>query len=775
MRFNVAPIFHFTVGAWAVDRGAILRTVAQRFEPVPLAVRSSSLAEDGATASHAGAHRSCLAVDSRSPDAIAEAIDAVIHSYRGSVGDQVLVQPMITDVVLSGVIMTRQLDDGSPYYVLSYDDESGRTDSITGGTGVSKTVFVHRDCNEAHVDSPRVRQMLALARSVEDIAGAVPLDIEFGIQRTGEHWVFQVRPISTAGAWHADVERRVRHRLPAIEQFVEERSAPRDGVWGSRTILGNMPDWNPAEIIGATPRPLAAALYRDILTRDVWRQARERMGYRAMPAEELMVMICGRPFIDVRNSFNSFLPAGLDEETGARLVDAWLDRLDAHPELHDKVEFEVAFTARDCCFADDYEARYAGVLSSDQRGDFLAHLTALTNRCLDQTGGGSLAAAERAIRDSEARQLTAPARPAGDRAVTLVASVIQRIHACKAGGTLPFAILARHGFIAESLLRSAVRRGAIAPERVAAFKRSIQTILTSLTGDLHAVVGGRLEPSVFMSKYGHLRPGTYDVVSLTYRDRPDLFADAVPAPGEAAPEPFDLMAAERRNLDALLGEAGLRTDAAALLEYARRAIVGREHGKFVFTRDLSDALEDLVRWGRWFDLDRDDISHLTLDTMCDTVTSPVLDSPAAHFRELVERACERQEADHAVKMSYIIRGVRDLYVVPVHRALPNFITTKRADAPVAVIAASSAVYTRLEGRIAVIENADPGFDWIFTKGIRGLITKFGGANSHMAIRCAELGLPAAIGCGEYLFDLIQKARAVELNCAEKIVRPVHVD
>ena len=48
----------------------------------------------------------------------------------------------------------------------------------------------------------------------------------------------------------------------------------------------------------------------------------------------------------------------------------------------------------------------------------------------------------------------------------------------------------------------------------------------------------------------------------------------------------------------------------------------------------------------------------------------------------------------------------------------------------------------------MIENADPGFDWIFGSKILGLITKYGGVNSHMAIRCAELEIPVAIGCGE---------------------------
>ena len=63
----------------------------------------------------------------------------------------------------------------------------------------------------------------------------------------------------------------------------------------------------------------------------------------------------------------------------------------------------------------------------------------------------------------------------------------------------------------------------------------------------------------------------------------------------------------------------------------------------------------------------------------------------------------------------------------------------------------------------LLENADPGFDWIFTKNPAGLITKYGGVASHMSIRCAEIGLPAAIGCGESLFNRFSRKYNVNRN------------
>ena len=78
-------------------------------------------------------------------------------------------------------------------------------------------------------------------------------------------------------------------------------------------------------------------------------------------------------------------------------------------------------------------------------------------------------------------------------------------------------------------------------------------------------------------------------------------------------------------------------------------------------------------------------------------------------------------------------------------------------------------YDYISNKIVLLEKADPGFDWIFSKNISGLITKFGGAASHMAIRCAEFGIPAAIGCGDILYNRLKTAKVVDLDCKNKLL------
>jgi phosphoenolpyruvate-protein kinase (PTS system EI component) len=68
--------------------------------------------------------------------------------------------------------------------------------------------------------------------------------------------------------------------------------------------------------------------------------------------------------------------------------------------------------------------------------------------------------------------------------------------------------------------------------------------------------------------------------------------------------------------------------------------------------------------------------------------------------------------------------------------------------------------------IVCIENADPGFDFLFSKNIKGLITKYGGQNSHMAIRCAELNLPALIGVGEENYTKIINSKFIKIDCIQ---------
>ena len=67
---------------------------------------------------------------------------------------------------------------------------------------------------------------------------------------------------------------------------------------------------------------------------------------------------------------------------------------------------------------------------------------------------------------------------------------------------------------------------------------------------------------------------------------------------------------------------------------------------------------------------------------------------------------------------------------------PNYITDKECYGEITELNINKKI--NISNKIVCIENADPGFDFIFSHKIKGLITKYGGFNSHMSIRCSEL-------------------------------------
>ncbi len=760
---SVPRLSWFEVARWRSARAATLTAIAGRFGGATLAVRSSARQEDGGAASLAGAFRSRLHVADGDR---AAAVDAVVAALPGRPDDQVLVQAMVSDVAVAGVVASHVLDDGAPYRVVSYDDHSGATDRITGGTGTSKTVWVAHAAPPDFVESPRVRRWVAMLGEVEAIAGGVPLEIEFAEDSAGALWLLQVRRIATTRQWDPTLGVRIDGALAAIAVRVEDLSRRRRGLAGSRTILGEMPDWNPAEMIGTTPAPLARSLYGRLITDRAWRVARARMGYRRLPAGSLVVDVGGRGYVDVRLSCNSFLPAGTPAQRAERLVEAWLDRLDAHPELHDALEFAIVPTVLDFRFDVTFRECYGDLLGRD----LPAYRAALRDLTAANLARDTLRAALADVARLAERHRRRGA--SGTDGSTFPANLEATLAECERHGTVPFAVVARHAFVAEALLRSAVDRGALAAERLADFKASLVLVASALLDDLQAVAAGRLAAPAFHARWGHLRPGTYDIRSRRYDQRAELFDGCVDRSSREPRPAFAPSAAERAGLDRLLDEAGFACDAAGLFDYAATAIAGREWAKLIFTRSLSDGLEAIARFGERHGLGRDDLAHVPLDAIIRAAGGATADVRP----RLADRAAEGRAAvdfARALRLGYLVRGVRDVYVAPLHRSAASFVGRGCVEARAVVVDGATTGDDDLRGAIACIEHADPGFDWIFARGIAALVTQYGGSNSHMAIRCAELRLPAALGCGALAFARLVRSARIELDCDARLVRPVH--
>jgi phosphohistidine swiveling domain-containing protein len=751
---SVLPQERFTIETWRRDEAGVLARVSARgWFDKPVIVRSSTLAEDAAGASRAGQFLSVG--DVRGKDALRAAVSRVIASYgERDVHNQLFVQPMLGNVALSGVAFSIDPNNAGPYFVVNYDDSSGSTSTVTSGeTNQVRTLYF---CRHSPGKVPEnLAGVIDLVRELETLLGSNAIDVEFARTAGGELFLLQVRPLATAVELSAEGGS---HHI-ALEQIharVRAMMRPHPYLHGTRSVFGVMPDWNPAEIVGVRPRPLALSLYKELITDNIWAYQRDNYGYRNLRSFPLLVSFAGLPYIDVRVSFNSFIPADVEPVLAEKLANYYIDRLVHSPNYHDKVEFEIIFS----CYTLDLPRRLdvlekSGFTRAEIDG-FAGSLRRLTNGIIHGERGLWRKDVEK-IRELESRRAAILGSDL-DR----VSKIYWLIEDCKRYGTLPFAGLARAGFIAVQLLKSLIDVGILNADEYQRFMASLDTVSSRMTRDFN-----ELDRSAFLERYGHLRPGTYDILSPRYDEKPELYFDwegqaAHTNPPAAA---FALSLDQLRRTEALLVEHGLEHDVLGLFDFIKGAIEGREYAKFVFTKSLSDVLVDFGELAREHGLTLEQCSFADIACIKDLYAS------SAGAGQVLLRSVAAGEAGYAItrriNLPPLITSPDDVFAFHLPYSEPNFITLGRANGEVA---SSDAGREGIKGKILLIPSADPGFDWIFAQGIAGFITMFGGVNSHMAIRAAELRVPAVIGAGEAYFREWSKAKVLEIDCANKQVK-----
>jgi len=202
------------------------------------------------------------------------------------------------------------------------------------------------------------------------------------------------------------------------------------------------------------------------------------------------------------------------------------------------------------------------------------------------------------------------------------------------------------------------------------------------------------------------------------------------------------------------------------------SIPAREQAKFEFMKTVDTILETVAEIGDELGFSRDEMAFVPVSLIERGATDSASAALRAEFRREIGFQQKRWNLTCALRLPHLVRRPDDVLAFEVTTCVPNFISTRRVTAPVAVLDAGAPPGS-LEGRIVLIQAADPGYDWVFGHAIAGLITEFGGAASHMAIRAAEFGLPAAIGCGDAVFEPLRNARLIELDCASKRIQAHH--
>ena len=759
---KIERIFDFTTEEWEKNELNILENIETVFNGSLVIIRSSAVGEDTIEKSKAGNFTSVLNVNSKSRTKLKKLIETVINSYvknsQPNYNNQILIQKQTTNVITSGVLFTKTPDIGAPYYVINFEDGKD-TDSVTKGL-IGNTIKIFRKISLKDIPDKWKKLILSVVE-IEQILKVDLLDVEFAITNNNIV-IFQVRPLTTVRK--SSINNMGKKILELVNKNRKKyRTMLRSSnIRGNQLIFSDMTDWNPAEIIGNKPHSLDYSLYDYLVMKKSWFDGRLMLGYQKIDTPKLMRKFGNKPYVDVEVSFNSLIPQNCDKKLSKKLNRFFLRKFMENPFLHDKAEFDILFT----CYDTSLDLRLKELnnfgFSKNEIKNVKENLREFTNNIIRDFPKLSVRfnqSYEKLTRN-RAECILELANSQKNYDDYLLASQ-KLLFDCKKYGVIPFSAVARIAFIGSALLRGLKSNSTLKPEIFDDFLAGISTPLSEFKEEMGKFVDGDISRKYFMEKYGHLRPGTYDITIPTYNKNHDYLKNVK----FLAKKSKNISKINEKRISKILEKHRLQFQEISFFEFVRQSITQREKLKFEFTKNLSQALEYIAIAGEKLGFSRQEMSNLEFNDIMRFRTKS-----KQHLTSVWQSKAAKQynirRLNEYFLLPPIIFSEDDFQVIRYYISKPNYITKKQITENVLVLNPKSKI-PDIENKVVIIENADPGYDWIFTKNPAGLITRYGGVASHMAIRCAEIELPAAIGCGEILYDKLVESSKIRLDCANE--------
>lgn len=253
--------------------------------------------------SYAGVYESVLDVLPDSAQSIKNAINSVAKSYalknNHDQKNQILIQNQTANIMTSGVVFTRTPDIGSPYYVINFEDGG----STTGTThGISNNMLkIYRNTKQKL--EKKWDLLLDAIKEIESILDTDLLDIEFGITKSHQIVVFQVRPLTLVKqVLPKNLDKKISQLIKMNQNLFSKLNKAKRHVSGKYTLFSDMSDWNPSEIIGDNPNYLDYSLYDYLIMSDAWHRGRSQIEYHDVTPYKLMAKFGNKPYVDIRGA-----------------------------------------------------------------------------------------------------------------------------------------------------------------------------------------------------------------------------------------------------------------------------------------------------------------------------------------------------------------------------------------------------------------------------------------------------------------------------------------
>jgi phosphohistidine swiveling domain-containing protein len=750
----IPKFFYFSKGNYLKSNITYVKKIFSFCKENALIMRSSSTNEDQVSYSNAGKYSSKILKKNSTFISVHSSLKNFVKQFSKS-NDAIIVQQFVTNVNLSGVIFTQDINLNAPYYQINYD-HSGRTDLITSGVKNDKK-------KQAIIYKKKITgQFKSLIDSCDILEKKLKnnrLDIEFCIKNK-KTYLLQVRNLSKTKNKRISQKKYTRKKfdnfLINIEKKVTKLKTKNSTIPGKSTYFSNMADWNPAEMIGEKPNPLAISLYKELITDHIWSDQRKSYGYKDVFPNILLFSFGGSPYIDLRTDFTSFLPEKLSKKNSSIIINYYLDEFKKNSSIHDKIEFDLIET----CYSFNSRRRLKKKLPKKLSQIYLNDLKILTqnifkNNLLD-------------IEKNKINYLDKNINNFSKKKSNYIQNIFHIVKITKDYGTLPFSGLARCAFVSQRILLDLKELDLISELEFSSFFNSLNTITSNFNNDYTKLLKKKITKNTFLNKYGHLRPSTYDINSLNYKDGYNHYFTKNYKNLYQRKSKISLFK-NYNKIDKLI-KKDFKISFKKFIYFAKNSIILREEAKFVFTRGINEIFENLENLGKEIGVIKSDLAFIDIKSIINFYSKLENKKLATSIKEQIAENKEEYEISKMIKLPDVIKSASDIYSFNESFNKINFITSLSLTSE--FIELNKNNLSKLENKIILIKNADPGYDYIFNSKIGGLITQYGGSNSHMAIRCLELNIPAAIGVGKLHYEKIKKNKKILLDCKNKMLIPI---
>ncbi len=747
-RIKLEDVIEIKASDFDLYKEAVWGNIKRTFPEGMLIVRKNYVTREEGVAAGSGLFQGYEGVDVTSKEDVFDAIRKVASQCTDDEDNEIILHRMYDNLNICGVCYTRDIYYGRPYYMVVYnyvEETKGDNAKIK-----SRTKWIANNVSREFLDESFMNLIFA-ARDLEKAIEIQEFSIEFGIDSDNNILVYQIKPMDRLVGSHI---------LMTDREFADTKAFAKCNYLDTHHIMSHHAYWNPSKMIGSEPRPLDYSLFKGILTSGIWGETIKKLGYEDAEGS-LMHRVGNKPYVSIDCLFNALLPSGMDRILRDKIFNYYQNSLTDNRRKHRKVDSAVVFGSYNFSTARRLRKLAHYGFSEEEINCFGESLLELTENIInnyeeihdqDTEALTKLMITRRKVRELKPGEET--------NSMKLYSYVSELIEAMRSYCSPGYTRQERCEFIAKGFCTSLVKEKYLKREDIDAFRLSLDTVSSCFKKDFEDYISGKLSWKDFDGKYGHLRISICDIRAHSYRK---LYSDLETVREYDSSSKRTSRALDREIIEKALKESKLSIDADKLIGFINGASELADSYRFEYAKSIGLLLDIIARLGELIGIDKEDMSYLEIQ-----------DLDAYHSRDSYVMTIEaRRNMYHAYSylvLPDVIINVGDLDVIDIDEETPDYLTEECVSGDVAYYDGGHDI--DVTGKIVLLSKVTLAYDWIFTKDIKGIITKKDTKDSRIAKRCRELGIPAALGCGEKLFNAVLLMKSIELDCANKRIREI---